>query len=264
MRGNNTTRLCPRRNGRQVSVAPRRFYLAALLRFSIVEGKTPRRADAAFNSPTTGWLGKMIGGERGQVCFGCFRLRKDRLRAVFLFMRSAVSRSEQSVAARDVDDVLAASAPWNLDRFRRAARHIRPVGGRDIRRIAVGPIPRRLIGVGVMHVRRCGRGHLGHGCAIRSVKVTAKARQEDASMAMAERMCREGPHERTRGYDTAAARSPGRDLVRGKGKRNHADRRDQRSKFRVRHGTHLCLRAPRPNPQHARLRPHHSRPQTHT
>src|SRR5690349_7744792 len=108
-----------------------------------------------FQSPSTGWLGTMIGGERGQVCLGCFRLRKDRLRAVFLFVRALVCTSGRSAseAARDVDDVLAAVAAGNLDRFRRAARHIGPVGGRDIRRIAVGPVPGRFIGIGVMYIR---------------------------------------------------------------------------------------------------------------
>jgi len=71
-----------------------------------------------------------------------------------LFVRALVCTSERtaSVTPRDVDDLLAAIAAGNLDRFRRAARHIGPVRGRDIRRIAVGPVPGRFIGVGVMHV----------------------------------------------------------------------------------------------------------------
>src|SRR5262245_40899971 len=53
----NATRLCPRRNGRHVSIALRRSYLAALSRFSNVEWKTLRRADAASNHRQPGgWV----------------------------------------------------------------------------------------------------------------------------------------------------------------------------------------------------------------
>ena len=58
-----------------------------------------------------------------------------------------------SIAARDVDDMLAAVASRNRHGFRRAGRRIGPVGRCDMRGIAMGPVPGHIIGVGVMDIR---------------------------------------------------------------------------------------------------------------
>jgi len=80
----------------------------------------------------------LVVSDYGKTAFGrsfCFDARFDRA---------------ASVATRDVDDVLATVTSGNGDGLRRAARHIGPVGRRDIRRIAMRPVPGHVIAIGII------------------------------------------------------------------------------------------------------------------
>ena len=155
-----------------------------------------------------------------------------------------------SEAPRDIDGLLFAAAPGDRHGLRGAARHMGLFRRGEDRRKSMGPIPGDGICIGVLDIAWRGLRGIYHGFDIRRPLVEAPYPRPEApyprregpdivSPVMPERSGRRpvGMH---RGNPPARPRAggPGECLVRGKHKRNRAERRDQRPIRSIRHGTH--------------------------
>lgn len=149
-----------------------------------------------------------------------------------------------SVAPHDIDGLLSAVTSRNRYGLRGAARHIRPIGRRDSRRISMRPIPGNIVCVGVMHITGCWLRTIADGFAIRWSVVEALAARPEGPHIVSPVVPKRVGDRRTgnrmrRSKPSAMRRSrPGECLVRGKHKRYCAEGRDQRPIHSIRHGTH--------------------------
>src|SRR4029079_4775735 len=128
----------------------------------------------------------------------------------------AKPKSKRSVAPRDIDGLVPVT-PGNRDGLGAAAGNIGPVGRRDIRRIAMGPIPGKVLGIGVMDIVRFRRlRRIDNWRAIRSVVEAADGGPDKVPAVVPERMATCGVRNRTRAGNARAlgASGPRERLVR--------------------------------------------------
>jgi hypothetical protein len=149
------------------------------------------------------------------------------------------------VAPHDIDSLLVAVAAGNGDGLGGAARHVRPVGGDDVRRKSMGPIPGDIIRIGVMDVARWWLRNSAHGFAIRRVVEEAVVRRPEAAAKTPSTVTPEGPGEgrtghrmRGRGRSPNRAFRPGGRPARGKHQRDRAERGDRCPIHPICHGTY--------------------------
>jgi hypothetical protein len=158
--------------------------------------------------------------------------------------RSNCLSISRSVAPNDIDGLLAVTS-GNRDGFRRAARHIGPIGGRDRRRIAMGPIPGNVMGVGVVNVARCRWRTIRHGFAARGAIVGIREARPKriVSAMMPERVGEQRTGNRMRrGKRCTSRRSrPGERFTCREQNRNYAERRDKRPILSICHRTHQLV-----------------------
>jgi hypothetical protein len=156
----------------------------------------------------------------------------------------SIETEKALVAPHHIDGALSAVTRGNRYGFRAAARHIGPIGGRDSRRISMGPIPGNIIGVGVMDIARRWLRGTCDGFAARWIVEEAVSGPEAphiVSPAMPERSGGEGSignrMRRSRPAASGGSR-PGRCLVRGKHERQGDERRGKRAIHFMRHDTY--------------------------
>ena len=97
-----------------------------------------------------GWV--MTDVESPQMPCGCFSPSTGNRGAGSRDFISDQPDVALSVAPHDIDGLLFAVTSGNRYGLRGAARHIGPIGRRDIRRISMCPIPGNIVRVGVMRI----------------------------------------------------------------------------------------------------------------
>ena len=151
-----------------------------------------------------------------------------------------------SVTPHDTYGVLCAVMSRNRDGLRRAGLHIGSVRRCDNRRISMCPIPGNIRCLRVTDIAGYRLRKIDRGFARRwpVAEVVPYPRPEDlaiVSPVMPERVGGAGMRMRRSKPSAMRCSRPGERLVRGKHKRDCAERRDKRSIHSVRHGTHQSV-----------------------